>query len=69
VPLCSASDLSLVLLLALAQVEACPRRRQTLLFSATLTSGVERLVSLSLAHPVRLSADPATQRPKTLAEE
>lgn len=51
------------------QVEACPKRRQTLLFSATMTSAVERLVSLSLSHPVRLSADPATQRPKTLAEE
>lgn len=50
-------------------MEACPKRRQTLLFSATMTSAVERLVSLSLSHPVRLSADPATQRPKTLSEE
>ncbi|KAJ0969947.1 hypothetical protein J5N97_022824 [Dioscorea zingiberensis] len=47
----------------------CPRRRQTMLFSATMTDEVDKLVELSLTKPVRLKADPSTKRPATLTEE
>jgi ATP-dependent RNA helicase DDX27 len=47
----------------------CPKRRQTMLFSATMTEEVDALVQLSLNSPVRLSADPSTKRPVTLSEE
>ncbi|BFI34140.1 ATP-dependent RNA helicase DDX27 [Marchantia polymorpha subsp. ruderalis] len=50
-------------------VRMCPSRRQTMLFSATMTDEVDELVKLSLNFPVRLSADPKTQRPSTLTEE
>ncbi|KAL3689685.1 hypothetical protein R1sor_015994 [Riccia sorocarpa] len=50
-------------------VRMCPPRRQTMLFSATMTDEVDELVKLSLNSPVRLSADPKTQRPSTLTEE
>eukprot|EP00850_Spirogloea_muscicola_P009958 SM000057S18388 [mRNA] locus=s57:291437:296607:+ [translate_table: standard] len=50
-------------------VRMCPRKRQTLLFSATMTEEVAELVRLSLDRPVRLSADPTTMRPVTLVEE
>lgn len=40
-----------------------------MLFSATMTEEVDELVKLSLTKPLRLSADPATKRPKTLTEE
>eukprot|EP00898_Chlorokybus_atmophyticus_P008103 jgi/Chlat1/8294/Chrsp78S07738 len=50
-------------------VRMCPKRRQTMLFSATLTDEVDALVQLSLSNPVRLSADAATVRPRTLSEE
>ncbi|KAH7429254.1 hypothetical protein KP509_09G038600 [Ceratopteris richardii] len=50
-------------------VRLCPRKRQTMLFSATMTEEVNELVKLSLVNPVRLSADPSTQRPRTLQEE
>lgn len=35
-------------------VKACPIQRQTLLFSATLTTGVDDLIHLSLKRPVRI---------------
>ncbi|KAH7663208.1 RNA helicase protein [Dioscorea alata] len=47
----------------------CPKKRQTMLFSATMTEEVDRLVELSLTRPVRLKADPSTKRPATLTEE
>ena len=47
----------------------CPRRRQTLLFSATLTSGVEDLAEFSMKNPARLSADQIGTTPGTLVEE
>uniref|UniRef100_A0A0D6QTT0 RNA helicase n=1 Tax=Araucaria cunninghamii TaxID=56994 RepID=A0A0D6QTT0_ARACU len=47
----------------------CPKRRQTMLFSATMTEEVDELIKLSLTSPVRLSADPSTMRPSTLMEE
>ncbi|XP_022937022.1 DEAD-box ATP-dependent RNA helicase 28 isoform X3 [Cucurbita moschata] len=50
-------------------VRLCPKRRQTMLFSATMTEEIDELIKLSLTKPLRLSADPATKRPKTLTEE
>lgn len=50
-------------------VRMCPKRRQTMLFSATMTEEVDELVKLSLNKPLRLSADPSTKRPTTLTEE
>ncbi|ERM97717.1 hypothetical protein AMTRI_Chr09g38990 [Amborella trichopoda] len=50
-------------------VRLCPKRRQTMLFSATMTEEVDELIKLSLTSPVRLSADPSTKRPSTLTEE
>ncbi|XP_021283677.1 DEAD-box ATP-dependent RNA helicase 28 isoform X4 [Herrania umbratica] len=47
----------------------CPKRRQTMLFSATMTEEVDELVKLSLTRPLRLSADPSAKRPATLTEE
>ncbi|XP_051124355.1 DEAD-box ATP-dependent RNA helicase 28 [Andrographis paniculata] len=50
-------------------VKMCPKRRQTMLFSATMTEEVDELIKLSLNKPVRLSADPSARRPATLTEE
>ncbi|XP_073136855.1 DEAD-box ATP-dependent RNA helicase 28 [Henckelia pumila] len=50
-------------------VRLCPKRRQTMLFSATMTEEVDDLIKLSLNKPLRLSADPTTKRPTTLTEE
>ncbi|XP_015875716.2 DEAD-box ATP-dependent RNA helicase 28 [Ziziphus jujuba] len=50
-------------------IRLCPKRRQTMLFSATMTEEVNELVKLSLAKPLRLSADPSAKRPATLTEE
>ncbi|KAK9165141.1 hypothetical protein Scep_000332 [Stephania cephalantha] len=50
-------------------VRLCPKRRQTMLFSATMTEEVDELIKLSLTRPMRLSADPSTKRPSTLTEE
>ncbi|XP_057971965.1 DEAD-box ATP-dependent RNA helicase 28-like [Malania oleifera] len=50
-------------------VRLCPKRRQTMLFSATMTEEVDELIKISLTRPVRLSADPSTKRPTTLTEE
>lgn len=50
-------------------VHHCPKRRQTMLFSATLTEEVDELIKLSLTKPLRLSADPSAKRPSTLTEE
>ena len=38
-------------------VRACPKQRQTMLFSATMTDAVKELATLSLKDPVRLAAD------------
>jgi hypothetical protein len=46
-----------------------PRKRQTMLFSATMTEEVKRLASLSLQRPVRLAADPTAQAPRELVQE
>ncbi|KAL6622834.1 hypothetical protein ACP70R_032713 [Stipagrostis hirtigluma subsp. patula] len=50
-------------------IRMCPKRRQTMLFSATMTEEVDELVKLSLNNPLRLEADPSLKRPATLTEE
>ncbi|RID79108.1 hypothetical protein BRARA_A01876 [Brassica rapa] len=50
-------------------VRLCPKRRQTMLFSATMTEEVKELAKLSLNKPLRLSADPSARRPPGLTEE
>ncbi|KAM1818971.1 hypothetical protein FF1_000666 [Malus domestica] len=50
-------------------IRLCPKRRQTMLFSATMTTEVDELVKLSLTKPLRLSADPSAKRPVALTEE
>ncbi|KAL5223961.1 hypothetical protein ABZP36_010600 [Zizania latifolia] len=50
-------------------IHMCPKRRQTMLFSATMTEEINELVTLSLNKPVRLEADPSLKRPATLTEE
>ena len=47
----------------------CPRQRQTLLFSATMTDQVESLIRLSLRSPVRIRADRDHRPAATLTEE
>lgn len=51
------------------QIKECPKRRQTMLFSATMTEEVGELIKLSMNKPMRLSADPSTKRPAKLTEE
>ena len=46
-----------------------PTKRQTLLFSATMSAGVQQLIQLSLSRPVRLAADAAATTPATLRQE
>lgn len=50
-------------------IKRAPRKRQTLLFSATMTTAVRQLVDLSLNAPVRLAADAAAAAPKRLRHE
>uniref|UniRef100_A0ACD5YJT7 Uncharacterized protein n=1 Tax=Avena sativa TaxID=4498 RepID=A0ACD5YJT7_AVESA len=50
-------------------IRMCPKRRQTMLFSATMTGQIDELVKLSLNKPVRLEADPSLKRPATLTED
>ncbi|KAK4600019.1 hypothetical protein RGQ29_009897 [Quercus rubra] len=50
-------------------VRLCPKRRQTMLFSATMTEEVDELIKLSLTKPSRLSADPSKTLPRTLTQE
>ncbi|KAL5706470.1 RNA helicase [Ranunculus cassubicifolius] len=50
-------------------VRMCPKSRQTMLFSATMTEEIDELIKLSLNKPLRLSADPSTKRPAKLTEE
>lgn len=46
-----------------------PRSRQTMLFSATMTTRVESLIRLSLNHPVRLVINPPKRTVATLTQE
>ena len=50
-------------------VRLAPRDRQTMLFSATMTEDVEKLVKVSLRRPVRLAADAAGAAPDALSQE
>lgn len=50
-------------------VKLAPSKRQTLLFSATMTDQVKDLINLSLRHPVRLAADERAAAPKSLSQE
>ena len=50
-------------------VRLAPRDRQTMLFSATMTEDVEKLVKVSLRQPVRLAADAAGAAPDALSQE
>jgi len=50
-------------------VKNCPKGRQTLLFSATMTDEVDRLVRLSLNKPVRIVIDPVFATANTLSQE
>ncbi|KAL3639050.1 DEAD-box ATP-dependent RNA helicase 28 [Castilleja foliolosa] len=50
-------------------VKLCPKKRQTMLFSATMTEKIDELIKLSLDKPLRLSADPSAKRPAALTEE
>ena len=46
-----------------------PKKRQTMLFSATFSDEVRKLVALSLRQPVRLAADAAAQVPRQLCQQ
>lgn len=50
-------------------VKLAPRKRQTLMFSATMTEQVQQLVKMSLKQPVRLAADAAGRAPEELRQE
>lgn len=50
-------------------VDACPKSRQTMLFSATMTDDVDSLVRLSMNRPVRLFVDPKKTVAKALTQE
>jgi ATP-dependent RNA helicase DDX27 len=50
-------------------IKACPRSRQTMLFSATMTDNVDQLVRMSLNNPVRLFVDPSNQAASRLIQE
>jgi ATP-dependent RNA helicase DDX27 len=50
-------------------IRQCPRKRQTMLFSATMTDKVDELVKLSLDRPVRIFVDPKRATAKTLIQE
>nr|CCA14359.1 DEAD/DEAH box RNA helicase putative [Albugo laibachii Nc14] len=50
-------------------VRMCPRARQTMLFSATMTSKIDQLIALSMKRPVRICADPLYDMSKHLVQE
>ncbi|KAG4306229.1 hypothetical protein PORY_000217 [Pneumocystis oryctolagi] len=50
-------------------IKICPKSRQTILFSATMTDKVDRLVKLSLNKPVRLFIDQKNSTVKSLVQE
>ena len=47
----------------------CPKTRQTMLFSATMTDDVDKLAKFSLVRPVRLFVDPNRSIAKNLLQE
>jgi ATP-dependent RNA helicase DDX27 len=50
-------------------IKNCPRGRQTMLFSATMTDTVDELVKLSLERPIRVFVDPKRNTAKGLTQE
>ncbi|EIN13726.1 DEAD-domain-containing protein [Punctularia strigosozonata HHB-11173 SS5] len=50
-------------------IKSCPKSRQTMLFSATMTDSVDELVKMSLDKPVRLFVDPKRSTAKGLIQE
>ena len=50
-------------------IRACPRSRQTMLFSATMTDSVDELVKLSLDKPIRVFVDPKRSTASGLVQE
>jgi ATP-dependent RNA helicase DDX27 len=50
-------------------VRLCPKKRQTILTSATMTTAVERLTQLSLRNPIRLTVDPLLGVARSLTQE
>jgi ATP-dependent RNA helicase DDX27 len=50
-------------------VNFCPTNRQTMLFSATMTTSVNQLAELSLNRPVRIQADPLYDMASRLIQE
>jgi len=50
-------------------VKMCPKNRQTMLFSATMTDKVNELVGLSLNNPARVGVDPIFQVAPELTQE
>nr|CAG8471509.1 6830_t:CDS:10 [Entrophospora candida] len=50
-------------------IKNCPKSRQTMLFSATMTDNIDQLIKLSLSKPVRLMVDSAKSTSKNLVHE
>ncbi|CAA7261381.1 unnamed protein product [Cyclocybe aegerita] len=50
-------------------IKSCPKSRQTMLFSATMTDSVDELVKMSLNRPVRLFVDPKRSTARGLVQE
>ncbi|KAJ1980067.1 nucleolar DEAD-box protein required for synthesis of 60S ribosomal subunit [Dimargaris verticillata] len=50
-------------------VKCCPRSRQTMLFSATMTDNVDELIRLSLDKPVLVQIDSAKKTARRLVQE
>ncbi|MCJ1355446.1 MAG: nucleolar DEAD-box protein required for synthesis of 60S ribosomal subunit [Icmadophila ericetorum] len=50
-------------------LKTIPKSRQTMLFSATMTDSVDKLIRLGLNRPVRLMVDPRKQTVGTLVQE
>ncbi|OLY82107.1 ATP-dependent RNA helicase drs1 [Smittium mucronatum] len=50
-------------------VNYCPKNRQTMLFSATMTDNINDLIRMSLNRPVRLMVDPPKQTSSRLVQE
>jgi ATP-dependent RNA helicase DDX27 len=50
-------------------IKSCPKSRQTMLFSATMTDSVDELIRMSLNKPLRLFVDPRKSTAKGLIQE
>ncbi|KAI9264758.1 P-loop containing nucleoside triphosphate hydrolase protein [Sporodiniella umbellata] len=50
-------------------IKSCPKSRQTMLFSATMTDNVDQLIRMSLNNPARLFVDKSNQAASRLVQE